>query len=162
MIRIVSGDLLDAKEDIIGHQVNCQGRMSSGLALDIAGRFPEAYSKYRKLCMSTYIYPNKLLGELLVVEDGKHIANFFGQDRYGREGIFTSERALIGSIEKLIRRTEDPEDSLYGKSIALPYGIGCGRGGGDWNRIYRLISRISGDIMITLYKEESKIYGKPN
>ena len=33
MLKVIDGDLLDAKEDIIGHQVNCQGVMGSGVEL---------------------------------------------------------------------------------------------------------------------------------
>ena len=33
MIKVVNGSLLDATEDILCHQVNCQGVMGSGVAL---------------------------------------------------------------------------------------------------------------------------------
>ena len=32
MIKIVDGSLLDATEDILCHQVNCQGNMGAGVA----------------------------------------------------------------------------------------------------------------------------------
>jgi O-acetyl-ADP-ribose deacetylase (regulator of RNase III) len=32
MIKIVKGDLLSVNRGIIGHQVNCQGKMGSGVA----------------------------------------------------------------------------------------------------------------------------------
>lgn len=35
MIKIIQGDLLEAKENIIAHQVNCKGVMGSGVAKQI-------------------------------------------------------------------------------------------------------------------------------
>lgn len=53
MIKIVKGDILQASEDIIGHQVNCQGVMGAGLAKQIRNKYPHVYDEYRKLCSST-------------------------------------------------------------------------------------------------------------
>ena len=35
MIKIIDGDLLNSEADIICHQVNCQGKMNSGVAKQI-------------------------------------------------------------------------------------------------------------------------------
>ena len=40
MVTVVKGDLLDAKETIIAHQVNCQKRMNSGVAKAIRENIP--------------------------------------------------------------------------------------------------------------------------
>ncbi|WP_411668007.1 hypothetical protein [Bacillus subtilis] len=39
MIKIIQGDLLEAKENIIAHQVNCKGVMGSGIALQIKKKY---------------------------------------------------------------------------------------------------------------------------
>ena len=41
-----TGDLLDAPVDYICHQVNCQGRMGSGIAKQIKERWPVVYEGY--------------------------------------------------------------------------------------------------------------------
>jgi O-acetyl-ADP-ribose deacetylase (regulator of RNase III) len=50
MVNIVDGDILNAKENIICHQVNCQGVMGSGLAKQIKNKYPNVYAKYKKFC----------------------------------------------------------------------------------------------------------------
>ena len=35
MIKVVKGNLLDATEHVIAHQVNYQGKMNSGVAVDL-------------------------------------------------------------------------------------------------------------------------------
>lgn len=49
-IQIVNGDLLEASEDILGHQVNCQGVMGSGIAKILRDRYPNLYPEYKKYC----------------------------------------------------------------------------------------------------------------
>ena len=46
MIRVVKGNLLDAREIVIAHQVNCQKKMNSGVAKAIREKYPEVYEKY--------------------------------------------------------------------------------------------------------------------
>lgn len=46
-IQIVNGDLLEANEDILGHQVNCQGVMGSGIAKILRDRYPNLYPEYK-------------------------------------------------------------------------------------------------------------------
>ena len=45
MITLKIGDLLEATEDIIAHQVNCQG-VAGGLACEIFNKWPEAKLDY--------------------------------------------------------------------------------------------------------------------
>ena len=40
MVTVVKGNLLDAKETIIAHQVNCQRKMNSGVAKAIKEKYP--------------------------------------------------------------------------------------------------------------------------
>ena len=59
MIKIVKGNLLDATEDIIAHQVNCMGVMGSGLAKQIRNKYPEVYANYKDYLKN---YKGKILG----------------------------------------------------------------------------------------------------
>lgn len=84
MIKTIEGNLLNATEDIIGHQVNCRGVMGSGVALQIKQKWPTSFGGYIELCGIKG--REKLLGlsQFIETPDGKVIANLFGQDDYGR------------------------------------------------------------------------------
>lgn len=43
-----NGNLLDSKDRILVHQVNCQGRMGSGVAKALANEFPELLEDYQE------------------------------------------------------------------------------------------------------------------
>lgn len=45
-VHYKTGNLLDAPVDYICHQVNCQGRMASGIAKRIRERWPVVYDAY--------------------------------------------------------------------------------------------------------------------
>jgi len=49
MIKIIEGNILNAKEDIICHQVNCKKVMGSGLAKQIRDKYPNVYEEYVNL-----------------------------------------------------------------------------------------------------------------
>ena len=83
MVTVVKGDLLDAKETIIAHQVNCQKRMNSGVAKAIREKYPIVFERYENtkpaLGLVEFIYAGE--------DTGKHyIANMYAQDRYGYDG----------------------------------------------------------------------------
>ena len=47
MIKIVNGNILNAKENIIVHQVNVQGIMGGGVARQLATKYPNLEKEYR-------------------------------------------------------------------------------------------------------------------
>lgn len=148
MIRIVTGDILNATEDMIGHQVNCQGVMGAWLAKQIKYKYPFAYSSYLHLCKNTED-KRDLLGRIKQVKehDDKVIVHIFGQYSYGRGKIQTDYVALKRALKKLEIVARN-----YDESIALPYGIGCGLAGGDWDIVYKIIDEVFSGYEVTLYK----------
>lgn len=148
MIRIVSGNLLDAKEDIICHQVNCRGVMGSGVAKAIRDRWPDVYRAYKA---HVHIHAPELLGTAFLVPINNHtqaIINLFAQNDYGTHKRQTDYNAFYNCLE-------DVRDSVSRHcSIAFPYGIGCGLGGGSWDVIYAMICDVLGDRDIVIYKLE--------
>ena len=150
MINIVDGDLIYAKEDILVHQVNCQwqGVMNSGVAKDIRNNFTEAYEEYKKFSSSTKDNQS-LLGEVQLVNSrGKIIANMFSQLNYGYDKKqYTNYLALATGLNKILKFA-----SQKGLTIAIPYKIGCVRGGADWNVVLKIIENIFMDYDITIYK----------
>lgn len=151
-IRIVQGNLLDAEEDIIVHQVNCQGVMGSGVARQIKEKWPRVFEHYMRMIKSVEklsVPREKLLGEVCwdmvqeKIKDGgrdKWVASIFGQLDYNRNG----ERKLQTDYDALKKGfiTVANSANWYNESVAMPYMIGCGRGGGDWSKVLEMIYEI--------------------
>ena len=149
-IKHIKGDLLKTECPIIMHQVNCQGAMNSGIARQIREAFPEVYTLYKRYC-DTHLYT---LGATLPVQiDKKHesriekVINIFAQDKYGYDGkCYTNYEALKNALSKV--------KSFRFPQIALPYKMGCCRGGGDWNKVLNIIKKVfeDTDIEILIYE----------
>lgn len=141
VIKYISKDLLKADADAILHQVNCQGVMGSGVALHIRKAFPEVYNLYKRFC-SSHSY---LLGKVFAAKVNpshnskiKVVFNLFAQDNYGYDGkCYTNYEAL----EKSLYTVKQYKYSI----IALPYKMGCCRGGGDWDTVYNIIAKVFQD-----------------
>lgn len=162
MIRHLNQDVTTARQEIIVHQVNCQGRMGSGVAKAIKEKFPNVYTEYKKYC-DKYGRPqviNVLLGKCQIVEidepnrnrPGKqYVANLFAQDKYGFDGqMHTSYDAFLKGLQTL--KEFCIEHNI--KSIAFPEKIGCGRGGADWQIISRIIETTFEDL---IFRENNQL-----
>lgn len=146
-IKVIDGNLFDTTAGYICHQVNCQGRMGSGVAKTIREKYPEAFQKYLEL----FVKRGSPLGRAQFVQsNGKVIVNMFAQDRYGYNGArYTDYNAFMRCLAE-IRRVVP-----IGATIAMPYKIGCGLGGGDWGTIYRMIEHELGtDYIVELWRKE--------
>lgn len=135
MIEYIEGNILDTDCDIICHQVNCQGVMGSGLAKQIKEKYPEVFKKYIDY-YNEYQFKQLLLGKCLISKcnDGKYIANMFAQLFYGTNKVQTDYKALDDCINNVSITAR-----MCNKSIAIPYKLGCGLAGGDWNIVKELI-----------------------
>jgi O-acetyl-ADP-ribose deacetylase (regulator of RNase III) len=149
-IKIIEGDLLEAPERIICHQVNCQGVMGSGLAKQIKEKWPELYRSYKRLCDSN-TNKKELLGQVMGVHVNGHtqiVYNLFGQNTYGyKQLLYTSYDALRKCFQAIAKKHK-------GETIAMPYMIGCNRGGGDWKIVFRMIKDTFEDCYVVLYRME--------
>ena len=143
-VKIIDGDLFSTSAKYICHQVNCQGKMGSGVAKIVRSKFPEAFEQYKKACSR-----GGYLGlTQYVATNGKVIINMFAQDRYGYDGArYTDYDAFMKCLAEIHSAIPD------GRTIAMPYGIGCGLGGGDWNTVYGMIERELGqDYTVELWR----------
>ncbi|UNK20688.1 macro domain-containing protein [Paenibacillus sp. N3/727] len=147
MIKIVEGSLLDAAEDIMAHQVNCQGVMGSGIAKSLRASYSDLFPSYKQFCNN--VAPHDLLGKCHMVKTGlKYVANLFGQLNYGRQKvIYTDYEALQKALVSLKNEAQEK-----GLSVALPYNIGCGLANGDWDIVYKIIEDVFSDYDVTIYK----------
>lgn len=154
MIKIVRGDLLQAKENLIGHQVNCIGAMNSGLAKSVREAHPHVFTQYRELVTKhngVEDLRKDLLGKVQAIKfaENQWIANIFGQYTYGRDKTiqYTDTEALFTAFKILRQNAESRE-----LSVALPYMIGCYRGGADWKEVEDLLLTAFDGYEVTLYK----------
>ena len=139
MIFILDADLFDVKADVLAHQVNCMGVMGSGVAAQVKQIYPEAFHFYKKICSA--MTPYALLGMMLLAKtqdpNAKHqaVANLCGQFGYGRGFCHTDYESLRMALGNLAERMT--EEGF--RTVALPYNLGCGRGGGNWDIVLNLI-----------------------
>lgn len=148
MIEIINADILKAKEDIIVHQVNCQGVMGAGLALAIKNKYPLCYKKYREACVTNN--PEDLLGKIQILKmpDGKIIINMFSQLKYGRNSRQTNYDVMMTCLDKVYKYAK-----INNLTVAIPYRIGCGLGGGSWPIVSSIIkNRFKDKSIIKFYK----------
>ena len=146
---MIDADIFTCKEDIIVHQTNCQGVMGSGIALQVKQKYPEVFNGYYRYCKTNN--GEEILGTSLICEanNGKYIANLFGQLRYGA-GLQTD----YNMFKKGLQEVHDfaKERNL---SVAIPYKIGCGLAHGDWNTILDIINEVFYDnVKMEIYKYE--------
>ncbi|RXZ77952.1 Appr-1-p processing protein [Paenibacillaceae bacterium] len=151
MIKLIEGDLLQATEDIIGHQVNCKGVMGSGVAKQLSDKYSDLLVTYKAFIE---MHSPKILGkcQFTAVDNySKIVANLFAQDGYGYGKQFTDLSALKATLTDLKFFAK-----RHNYSVALPYKIGSDRGGADWNVVKGIIAEVFEDYEVTLYKLEGK------
>lgn len=118
---------------IVVHQVNCVGKMNTGLSKQIKDKYPQLFKDYRERCMM-FDY-TELLGTNYYYEDENIIiVNMFSQNNYGTEARQTNYEAMATCLDK-IRKMYPTQ------TIVAPYRIGCGLGGGDWNIVSKLLEK---------------------
>ena len=130
-MKTIIKDILTIEKGIVVHQCNAQKNMGAGIAKLIKRKWSIAFQVYKSS-------PQKL-GTISAVEvdPGIVVANLIGQDRYGGQGrtfCYTDYNA----IRKGFRALKD-HLPLYEQTQAyVPYGMGCGLAGGNWD-MYSMI-----------------------
>lgn len=146
-VKFYNGDLLNSNAGVIAHQVNARGVMGSGVALAVKTKYPEVFQSYRKFFEEGKLKLGKV--DFAKTNDGKIVANMCGQDKYGKDGKqYTDYEALEKCFDKTVRYMT--ENGLT--TIAFPYNIGCGTGGGDWNVVFKMIRDYFKDFNIEIWQ----------
>ena len=144
-IKNIDGNLLDTDAELILHQVNCQGKMNSGVAKAIREKWPVVFDEYCKLCSSPFL---KLgMCQPVSISDTQKVINMFSQDKYGYDGeMYTSYDA----VNKCFKYTKGYMQSNGFKRIAIPYKMCSCRGGANWDVIMALLKANFEDSDITI------------
>lgn len=153
MLHYKVGNLLDAPQKVIAHQVNCRGKMGSGIAKQIRDKYPIVYEQY----MSFYSWnlginqPPKMLrgqADFIKVNDNREVVNLYGQIDYGYDGKrYTSYALLSLALNEMFYLLKENDDI----EVAIPYNMGCDRGGADWRVVEALLEDFSNLYGIDVY-----------
>ena len=148
MINFVKQDITCSDANYICHQVNCMGKMNSGVAKAIREKWPIVFTQYMELYnQNTKNGCNTLLGDIQIIDLNDYkpdtwpkspvIINMFGQFDYGydrkRYTSYDGFWSCLGYIKETVPK---------GSKIAFPYKIGCDRGGANWDVIYTMINSV--------------------
>ncbi|MDD5151763.1 MAG: hypothetical protein PHC28_15010 [Flavobacterium sp.] len=139
-LEIIKGDLLLAGCDVIAHQINCISTGAAGLAKAIFEKYPDVnvYDGTFNRVPGENIYTVTKKDAVLVVHMAgqisprsvKHQIHSMTDNGTMRLEYFKS--CLADLSVKLGNET----DRL---KLGMPYLIGCGLAGGDWNEYFKLL-----------------------
>jgi O-acetyl-ADP-ribose deacetylase (regulator of RNase III) len=132
MLKLIAGNILDAKVEALVNTVNTAGVMGKGLALQFKKAFPENNKAYEAACKRGEVQ----IGKMFVFEAGgivlpRYIINFPTKRHWrGASKLEYIEQGL----KDLVRVVMDRKI----RSIAIPP-LGAGLGGLDWTRVLAAI-----------------------
>ena len=150
--NIINADLLTATETYIAHQCNCISTDAKALAKSLFDKYPYAntYKKRIYKNVQTHTQP----GTIDVLEGHPQIINMYAQyyphiAKYNND---TQEKRIVWFQECLTHISNI--ENIKHQTIAMPYNIGCGAAGGNWNIYSKMIEDFANDnqIYVTLYK----------
>lgn len=156
MITTINKDILTVDKGVIVHSVNCIGGVG-GLAGAIARKWPKNASEYHSHIKRQKL-PIMLLGSVFEVNVAHNVvvANLFGQNNVGTNERQTEYSALIAGFKNIAKtyfRGNDTSEVDYRNpfglieeridltDIYIPYKIGCGLGGANWNIVEEIIHK---------------------
>lgn len=162
MITTINKGIHTVDEGVIVHSVNCIGAVG-GLAGAIARKWPKNAEQYKE-----YVRHRKssimLLGSVFEVNVAHNVivANLFGQYGIGTGKQQTEYAALISGFKRIadtvfygddkipdysnheyyLSRLEYYLSRLTLNDVYIPYKIGCGLGGADWNIVEEILHKV--------------------
>lgn len=132
MLRLTSGNLLEADAEALVNTVNTHGVMGKGIALQFKKAFPDNFEAYAKACEKGEVRPGHVfLFERSVLNGPRYIFNF-PTKRHWRDRARLDD--LASGLNDLVSKVE----ALGIRSIAVPP-LGCGHGGLSWKTVYPMI-----------------------
>ncbi len=155
MVYEINGDALEFRDGIICHQTNYHGVMGAGIAASIRDRLltKRQYEIYVETCEA---WGRDLLGHVQFLKcrrDDVIIANCFCQDEElesddGNITSYTNMRRCFTKVRNLAMRGHH--------RICIPYKMGCGIAGGDWQEVRAIIEKVFGktDLEVVIVRKE--------
>lgn len=163
---VIAGNILETRLPIV-QQCSCLATRKCGLAKSISNRFPKHGDFYTRRKKNGKIVPDRP-GTILVSKDPAGVEPaviaLFAQWTPGKAGRKNNYAKSYVNEDNEVVEVDDTEegrvnmfksciselDKLKLKHVAMPYGIGCGLAGGDWNVYEKIIADSSTPVV--LYK----------
>lgn len=147
MLKVIDKDITSIEEGLVVHQVNCIGKMGSGVAGQLRKKYPKIFSSYSSI-VRDYIKNGEespILGtvNIVIINDKLSIVNAFTQYFYGYDGKqYTDYNAIVNAFGrlKLVNYKNRP--------VYIPFNYGCGLGGGDWNVVDSIIEKVYPEVIV--------------
>ncbi len=164
-MKTVQGDLLDVKKGFIIQQCNCNTVKSHGLSLAIERRFPycDVYKGRKAIgtrnCAATpsvpgtyevFTHPNE--------DDHPVIVCLMAQWAPGKPGAYERVYPAVSTGERdtyenrlawfreamtdFVRHCVDTKVDFSAEPLCIPYQIGCGLAGGNWDEYQKVLQKI--------------------
>lgn len=133
MIKMTSGNLLEAPVEALVNTVNTEGVMGKGIALQFRMAYPDMFKAYVDACKSKTVR----LGRMDVFDLGGLAAGPRWIINFPTKGHWRAKSRLVdieAGLQDLVRTVE----RLQIRSIAVPP-LGCGNGGLAWQDVRPLI-----------------------
>lgn len=151
-------DNMSESQIVLFHQVNCKGRMGSGIAKQIREEFNNHYLDYVTKCDDFFGDDSeKLLGDYVAssVNPGSLVVGVFSQNNYGNNGsLYTNYEAIEKAFDKFFK--DCPSSFLNTTSFIVPKYYGCGLGGGDWDVVSEIFKKLEFKNKIAIHCVEYK------
>ena len=148
MVKLTTGNLLDADVEALVNTVNTVGVMGKGIALQFRQAFPKNYEAYKAACRRGEVKIGRMfVFDLARLSNPRLIINFPTKRHW-------KQRAKIEDIDAGLQGLKKVIQEMSIGSIALPP-LGCGNGGLNWNlvrgRIEKALSNVP-NVRIELFE----------
>lgn len=131
-IHYVKGDVLESREQVVAHGVNCTGQFGSGVAGAIKRKKPYIREQYLSL-------KEHVLGTCQFVPyEGRVWVNAHTQQYKGYDG---AQYADLTAVALCLAEIDDYMEQQDLHTVAMPK-IGCGLGGLKWDDVSILVEGI--------------------
>ena len=162
MLNIVSGNIMNATEDYVAHQCNNLSVTVKGLAESIFNTYPHANPHHT---INTIRHVK--LGSIEVMggcagktnKNLRGIINLYAQHGPGRHSNYQKSYHQVldcyRNRQMWFRQCLDAISKLPINSIAFPWRIGCGLGGGNWDQYMDMLLEFANknpNIRVTVYR----------
>lgn len=153
MLQIIEKDITLVDEGFVVHQVNCRGKMGSGVAGMLRKKYPKIFSEYARIVRDYYkeAEKNPILGTINIVpvSNTLRIVNAFTQYDYGYDGLqYTNYEAIEHVFAKL------KMINIKNKPVYIPYKYGCGLGGASWDVVESIIEKVYPEVIVCQRAED--------
>lgn len=139
----------------MAHCANLYHTMGAGIARQIAKRFPEAVVADR----NTVKGDTKLGGYSVgILQDSRRIYNLYAQIGIGNNGTVLNRNLRYDALADSLWRVMEEIDLFVTDeklTLAIPWGIGCGLAGGNFDIVSSILSSLDKEfdkVNIAVYK----------